>query len=362
MRILKCIAMIVVLAFGTMVLVPGFTHAAAPTTNLREVFESMGASVKWVEATKSIEVERGNVQLSFKTDSNIAIKNGSSVTMDTPIFVNQSGKAQISVYAIYPLAKDHKREKHYIVQPGDSLWKISLKYAVSVHQLQEWNNLPTDMIYVGQHLVTQDPYYIVKPGDTLYRIASQTQSSISEIQRVNQLESTSLQIGQKLYIPPAPSVQQPPMFTQGVFPLMDGTYEAFTDTYGDQRTFTLGLTSRVHEGIDIMAKTWVPLFAADDGVVIRKGWNTLGGWRLTVQSSNKVAHYYAHMAGYADGIANGSTIKKGQLIGFVGATGYGDVGTTGKFVPHLHFSLYDTTVSPWKPLNPYTYLRWWESR
>ncbi|WP_044748480.1 M23 family metallopeptidase [Bacillus alveayuensis] len=50
-------------------------------------------------------------------------------------------------------------------------------------------------------------------------------------------------------------------------------------------------------------------------------------------------------------------IKKGQLIGYVGDSGYGSVGTTRKFAPHLHFGMYDAN---WKVINPYSYLKYWE--
>jgi peptidoglycan LD-endopeptidase LytH len=46
-------------------------------------------------------------------------------------------------------------------------------------------------------------------------------------------------------------------------------------------------------------------------------------------------------------------IKKGQLIGYVGDSGYGSVGTTG----NLHFGMYDAN---WKVINPYSYLKYWE--
>ncbi|CAM3391488.1 M23 family metallopeptidase [Marinicrinis lubricantis] len=249
-----------------------------------------------------------------------------------------------------------------MVKPGDTLWKISLAYGVTVNQLKQWNSLPSDMIYVGQHLATSDPYYTVKAGDSLYSIANKTESTIQGIKQANNLTSNALTLGQRLYIPPQPSVAQPNMFSEGIFPLIDKTYDAFTNTYGDARSYAAGETSRVHEGNDIMAKSWVPIFSVEDGVVVRYGWSELGGWRLTVKASNGIAFYYAHMSGYANGIKNGATVKKGQLIGYVGSTGYGPQGTSGKFLPHLHFTMYDTNVNPWKSMDPYLYLKWWENR
>ncbi|MNY78367.1 L-Ala--D-Glu endopeptidase precursor [compost metagenome] len=66
------------------------------------------------------------------------------------------------------------------------------------------------------------------------------------------------------------------------------------------------------------------------------------------------------MSGYGPGLAKGTQVKKGQLIGYVGSTGYGPEGTDDQFVPHLHFAIYKTDVSSWTAIDPNAYLRWWE--
>ncbi|AFC30128.1 hypothetical protein PM3016_3283 [Paenibacillus mucilaginosus 3016] len=339
----------------------GSVSAKSPTVPLRDVFEAMGAKVTWTAASGRIEIQRDEVTLRFQTGSATAYKNGVAVAMDTPVAISPSGKAMISAYAVYPLAKNYKKERHYLVQKGDSLWSVSRKYGVTISQLKTWNGLKSDVIVPGQHLTTVSPWYTVQRGDTLYSISGKTETSIAALKKANGLTSDRLSEGQKLTIPAAPSVSAPPMLVEGTFPLIGRTYLPFTDTYGDARMFSLGQTSRVHEGNDMEAGTGVPVFSAWDGKVIRKGWNTYGGWRLTIEADNGIAMYYAHLSGYADGIALGSRVKREQLIGYVGSTGYGPEGTSGKFISHLHFGMYDTNVS-WKPLNPYPYLKWWETR
>jgi murein DD-endopeptidase MepM/ murein hydrolase activator NlpD len=155
----------------------------------------------------------------------------------------------------------------------------------------------------------------------------------------------------------------PAVFADGLFPLVDQTYTPFDNNYGDARSFALGFTPRVYEGIDMIARAWVPVFSAYEGKVVRIGWDAWGGWRLAIRTpDNKAAFYYAHMSGYANGVADGAFITKGQLIGFVGSTGYGPQVTSGKFDPHLHFGMYDTTSPAWVAVNPFPYLRWWESK
>lgn len=94
-----------------------------------------------------------------------------------------------------------------------------------------------------------------------------------------------------------------------------------------------------------------------NGIVTEKGWLTLGGWRIGVKDAFGVYHYYAHLSQYAD-VAIGDIVKAGQVLGYVGSTGYGPEGTDDQLVPHLHFGLYiDGT-----PIDPYLYLRAWEGK
>ncbi|MFL0364678.1 NlpC/P60 family protein [Pseudobacillus sp. 179-B 2D1 NHS] len=139
----------------------------------------------------------------------------------------------------------------------------------------------------------------------------------------------------------------------GTFPLPKGQYDKFGDSWGNDRTYG---GNRRHEGNDIMAKSGVKIYSATDGVVEKHGWNKLGGWRLNIKSPDGYNLYYAHMLKYAPGISKGVKVKRGQLIGYVGATGYGPQGTTGKFDPHLHFGIYKNG----KAINPYPFLKAWE--
>lgn len=72
------------------------------------------------------------------------------------------------------------------------------------------------------------------------------------------------------------------------------------------------------------------------------GWLELGGWRIGITSENGIYYYYAHLDSYAP-LSVGDTVTAGQLLGFMGNTGYSKVeGTKGKFDVHLHFGIYVT--------------------
>lgn len=139
-----------------------------------------------------------------------------------------------------------------------------------------------------------------------------------------------------------------------VFPLPENSVYGYEDGFGDARSFG---GERAHEGIDIIAEEGTPVLSDSSGVVTAKGWLTLGGWRIGVTDAFGVYHYYAHLSEYADKEI-GDPVSPGDVLGYVGSTGYGEEGTSDQMIPHLHFGLYRDGVA----FNPYQYLRSWEAR
>ena len=135
---------------------------------------------------------------------------------------------------------------------------------------------------------------------------------------------------------------------------MEYTYE---DGYGDARSYG---GERNHEGIDLMAEQGVPILSVCDGVIEKVGWNELGGYRIGIRGQDNIYYYYAHMSYYEGKPEKGDKVKKGQLIGYVGDTGYGPEGTTGEFLPHLHFGMYYGKGGKLSAFNPYPFLKAWE--
>lgn len=111
--------------------------------------------------------------------------------------------------------------------------------------------------------------------------------------------------------------------------------------------------ARKHEGIDMMAPGGTPVLAAQAGTVEKLFESRLGGTTLYLRSNDgRWMSYYAHLSGYAGGIAEGSRVRAGQPIALVGDTG--DAGP-GNF--HLHFALNHMAPGErwWQgtPVNPY---------
>lgn len=113
------------------------------------------------------------------------------------------------------------------------------------------------------------------------------------------------------------------------------------DDFGAVRTY--GYT-RNHLGHDMMAAVGTPVIAVESGVVEVMGWNQYGGWRIGIRSLDKKRYYYyAHLRQnrpYHCDLYEGKTVNAGEVIGYVGRTGYSTTENTNNIdTSHLHFGL-----------------------
>lgn len=138
---------------------------------------------------------------------------------------------------------------------------------------------------------------------------------------------------------------------------------SYVDTWGAERTYG---GKRSHEGCDIIPQKQesdlYPVVSITDGIVTKKGWLEKGGYRVGVTTSHHVFFYYAHLSSYGD-IEVGDHIKAGDILGYMGDTGYGTVeGTRGKFPVHLHLGVYLEYQKEEISVNPYYMLRYLEEK
>ena len=101
--------------------------------------------------------------------------------------------------------------------------------------------------------------------------------------------------------------------------------------FGNRKHPILGYTKK-HTGTDFAASPGTPIYAAGDGVVDYSGWNGGYGKYVRIRHNSEYATAYAHMKGIKRGVAKGTRVRQGQVIGYVGTTGQ----STG---PHLHFEI-----------------------
>jgi murein DD-endopeptidase MepM/ murein hydrolase activator NlpD len=97
--------------------------------------------------------------------------------------------------------------------------------------------------------------------------------------------------------------------------------------------------SRMHRGLDFRASYGTPILAAADGRVTGAGWAGGYGRQVRIVHAGGLGTSYSHMSRIA--VAHGSTVRRGQVIGYVGSTGL----STG---PHLHYEMYrnGATINP----------------
>ena len=98
---------------------------------------------------------------------------------------------------------------------------------------------------------------------------------------------------------------------------------------------------RAHTGVDYAAPSGTPVRAVADGVVTFRGWGGGGGNTLKIKHAGNLVTGYLHLRGFAKGIAVGTRVQQGQLIGYVGSTGT----STG---PHLDYRIWKNGT----PINP----------
>ena len=124
-------------------------------------------------------------------------------------------------------------------------------------------------------------------------------------------------------------------------PIAAGYGFSHCDDFGVSRSFGF---KRKHLGHDMMGGLGTPIVAVEGGVVEAMGWNRYGGWRIGIRSfDSKRYYYYAHLQNdhpFAENLEAGDLVQAGELIGFMGRTGYSDKENVNNIeTVHLHFGL-----------------------
>lgn len=124
-------------------------------------------------------------------------------------------------------------------------------------------------------------------------------------------------------------------------PIAAGYGYSHCSDFGNQRSFGF---RRKHLGNDLMGALGTPIVAVEGGVIEAMGWNRYGGWRIGIRSyDNQRYYYYAHLQKdrpFAKGLKEGDIVQAGDVIGFMGRTGYSDKENVNNIeTVHLHFGL-----------------------
>ena len=124
-------------------------------------------------------------------------------------------------------------------------------------------------------------------------------------------------------------------------PIASGYWYAHYDDFGQSRSYGY---ARRHLGNDLLGSLGTPICAIEGGIVEALGWNQYGGWRIGIRSHDGQRYwYYAHLQKgrpYAAELQEGSVVQAGDVIGYMGRTGYSTVEDTDNIERvHLHLGL-----------------------
>ncbi len=124
-------------------------------------------------------------------------------------------------------------------------------------------------------------------------------------------------------------------------PIAKGFSYTDYDDFGSSRDYGY---SRPHLGHDMMGLIGTPIIAVEGGTVEALGWNQYGGWRIGIRSDDsKRYYYYAHLRQdrpYAEGLKEGDRVQSGDVIGYMGHTGYSTEENVNNIdAVHLHFGI-----------------------
>ncbi len=155
--------------------------------------------------------------------------------------------------------------------------------------------------------------------------------------------------------PPTPRPSSAPsssiVSSSFIIPVVGVQAEQLHDTFNEARS-----EGRVHEAIDILAPHETRVVAAADGKIVKLFTSEKGGITIYQLSSDQsLVLYYAHLARYAEALAEQQEVRQGDLLGYVGDTGNAQPGNY-----HLHFGVWQITDPKhfWDGtnLNPYNLL------
>lgn len=146
-----------------------------------------------------------------KGDTLYSISKNQNIPIDTIIKLNNLTSSNLEIGQQLKLKSDSNNSSNknqYIVQRGDTLYSLALKYNTTVDKLRKLNNLNTNTLTIGQILVLPiendiDEYdiYVVKKGDSLWSISRKFNIDINDLIELNNLKDLTLQINQSILIP-----------------------------------------------------------------------------------------------------------------------------------------------------------------
>lgn len=353
-----------------------FSHAIE---NLITIFVDESQYEKYKKGTQSEITSTGSIIENIYVNQEITYK-----SVNIP--VSEHIYTDATSLAAYLLYGDKFEEKTVKVNAGDSIESIAFDNQISVQEFLIFNTQYTsrdNLLVAGTdvNISKVDPKieivvesYEVVDKDTNFAVVEQydqnltqgsmivTQEGEKGLERVSQnVKSVN---GEIAYVDPVgketikSSVSKIINIGTKFVPNVGSTSSwgwptnsgyTLSSYYGYRLSGYDSANGNLHAGIDIAGTGYgSPVKAANNGVIEVMQFKYDYGNHIMINHNNGYYTLYAHMSGFAPGISVGSTVSRGQIIGYIGATGW----ATG---PHLHFEI--RTCPKWNcttnPLNYY---------
>ena len=246
----------------------------------------------------------------------------------------------------------------HTVAPGDSWYGIAARFGVSPNALLGANAATVGRaIHAGERLClpaggssgssgsgSSTGSYNVAAGDSWYGIADRADVPVRALLESNDASSSSLLLpGRSIRLPAGATQPSSRPTSSGEVALESAPIRGacwFSDTWHSPRP-----GGRSHLGTDIIAAPGHYVRAVVDGKLIRRAWDQPGkraGNAWTLAGADGSTFFYGHLADFAPGLAVGSWVEAGEIIGFVGRTGNATAA-------HLHFEIRPRGGSPTNP-------------
>ena len=353
-----------------------FSHAIE---NLITIFVDENQYEKYKKGTQSEVTSTGSIIENIYVNQEITYKSV-NVPVSKHIYTDSTSLAAYLLYG------DKFEEKTVKVNAGDSIESIAFDNQISVQEFLIFNTQYTsrdNLLVAGTdvNISKVDPKieivvesYEVVDKETNFAVVEQydqnltqgsmivTQEGEKGLERVSQnVKSVN---GEIAYVDPVgketikSSVSKIINIGTKFVPNIGSTSSwgwptnsgyTLSSYYGYRLSGYDSANGNLHAGIDIAGTGYgSPVKAANNGVIEVMQFKYDYGNHIMINHNNGYYTLYAHMSGFAPGISVGSTVSRGQIIGYVGATGW----ATG---PHLHFEI--RTCPKWScttnPLNYY---------
>lgn len=331
--------------------------------NLIKTYVGSERYATYIEDRQDEIVDVGSILENVYVKDNMTIKK-IHIPINETIYSNES---DLSNYLLYG---ENKESKSYVVKVGDTISSLSAANEISTEEFLISNPKFTDvnnLLHVGEKVTIAAPVPQLEVVTEEYEVVDKSSAFLTEerydstmyvgtTKVIQEGQNGILRVSQKVqsvngnitYIEPISRQEIKAPITKIILKGSQqkpsvGDLDNWAWPTGPGYTITGGFGWRInpifnsrenHPGIDVAGLGYgAPIYAANNGVVITRVYRYDYGNYIVINHNNGYYTLYGHMSRFAPNIRQGDIVMRGQLIGYMGSTGW----STG---PHLHYEVW----------------------